>query len=195
MAESITDVLGGFGPGTTIKACGKEWSFVFDVPAMIANVEELCRQWHREQFDKELKSLPGRDVVGSFDSRMAEKMWEEFRAECKNGACDLPRPQANGMPGPAGAVYEKWSKTSEGVLGMLLAALRVKHPDATLMTLDAIAVEKPEELRLVGEDLKNVARTLPRRMAASLKSTNPAVAEMLMAKVDEMEARLSGSPA
>lgn len=187
---NINDVFGGFGHGTKVTALGREWTFVFDVPAMAAGMEEMCKAWHRKNYEAELAELPGRNIPGSFDERRGIDLWNEFRADLKSGACRV----AGGKDG-GGRVYQEWAKTREGQLSGLLAALQIRHPDATLKTLADITNEAPGQIQAVVAELGNVMRAAVPKMAAALKDTAPEVARYLTERMTDLEATLTGSPA
>lgn len=174
--DTLASALGAYGPGTIIRADGKEWSFVFDIPATVAGMEELCRLWHREKYEKELAKLPDRNTPGSFDNQCAMQLWNEFRTEDDGDECRPPHPGPDGKP-VVGKVYAKWAKTREGQLGYMLAALRIKHPDATYQTLMSIAEAAPDQFQAVVVQLGNGMRDAAFRVAAHLRKTSPAMTE------------------
>lgn len=187
---NINDVFGGFGAGTKVTALGKEWTFVFDVPAIAGMMEEMCKSWHRKTYEAELAELPERNIPGSFDDRQATKLWEEFRTDLKNKEYRIA---GSGMQG--GRVYKEWVKTADGKVAGLLAALQIKHPDATMQTLAEITNDAPDQIQAIVVDLGNALRAATPKMVAALKSRDPQAAKYLTEKMAEMEATLTGSPA
>lgn len=190
-SDNYSNALGAFGPGVKVAAGGKEWSFVFDIPAVVAEMEEMCSLWHRQRYEKELSTLKDRDRPGSFDNQCAAKLFDEFRAELRNGETMAPRLVAGQIV--AGRVYDEWQKTPSGRTAMLLAALRIKHPGATPADLNMIVSENPDKIHLMLEELGNAARDLASRMANSLTEKNPELATKMQTEVDRLEGLLTSS--
>lgn len=185
MANNLNESLGGYGAGTIVTVDGKDWRFVFDVPLLVSNMEEMCQKWRRELLEQELRDFPGRDVPGSFDERQALTLWNEFRADLRNDSLRSPRYDRDGNI-VGGARYIEWSNTPDGQHASFLAALKISHPEATVESVKRILISAPDQMQAVLEDLGNVVRGVKDRVVASLKKKSPAEAEKMNRKVEEM---------
>lgn len=148
------EALGAFGPGEIVHAFDKEWSFVFDVPRVMAECEAQCLAWAREELAKIMAGLPERVTPDTLDAALAMRIKEEHIAGVKAGIYK-----------PGGAEYARWSALNEGKLAIVTAALRIRHPEADYALVMRLFAAAPDEMEVMLEGLKKTIEEWGNQMA------------------------------
>lgn len=174
------DALGAFGALPRVRADidgtgEREWFFAFDVPKMLAEHEEMCLEWGRRQLREELKQYPDRDKPNSLDAAMAVQAHRGFTERFRAGSFRRPHTvidtETKGVKTVGGEDYTAWMHTEDGSLSMILAAMRIRHPEATITTVKLLFATAPDEMAALLNQLGKVMGEWQRRMSRSSQGT------------------------
>lgn len=160
MADTFTSALGGHGaeagrPRITT-AAGVVWTFTFDVPQLLSNMEAIAEEAGRDRLAAALKALPDKDTPGSWGDRRAAELHAEHCGKVQAGAHAVNGEYflaVFGLPPADLPAAEQARRKLRGGLLIALASLRVAHPAARMEDLLKLWREKPAELTAVMDQL------------------------------------------
>lgn len=165
--DGYAAAIGGHGNAAgkpRIEANGRSWVFTFDVPQFLANMERLAEEAARARVKAEIELVPDRDTPGGWGERTADRLFAAHSARIHGGAC---KPGGEFFTALYGNPKENRPPTPDGSLMIILASLRVEHPDATMGDVRALVIAQPVEVRLV---LDQMGKALAAQAAAAKRS-------------------------
>lgn len=156
--DNWMNAFGGHGPGHKVKALGREWEFVFDVPLVLANYEAMCLEWGRRELREAVESFPGRNTPGTIDAEMASEEYRRFSSLLRGGA----------FKPPTGGEFLRWASTTDGQFSMLAASLKIKHPEADVGLVMRMISDNPVEMKAIALVMGKVAGEWKERMSEAM---------------------------
>lgn len=162
IVNSMSDALGGFGsmPKVTVgKGTPSEKTYVFliDAPLVVSEMEQMCMEWGRKRFHSRMKDLVNRDKPGTLDHELAREEWAKFTQQSDEGYYLLDGPG-----------HKEFSRSREGKLSTILAAIRPNHPDACDRDVMRLMSEAPEETQAVLVQLGKGIAAMSERIIAGM---------------------------
>jgi hypothetical protein len=173
--QSVASVLGGHAGDGALPAVtdslGRTWVFVTDVPQVTAHLEhDLARQAKLEYAQKVKDGAFKLPTPGSPGTRF--RFVDRPGGPEVDGLAPVPtRAQAERIAKDRGCAFEPdndlmtWLRSVEGSKAVVLAAIRVRHPEATRDDAMRLLLEHTDAVELIvgrlGKAMARAQRTTP----------------------------------